>query len=101
MKLTNNLKKLRAKYPKRTLDEVHTVILALIGALAFIVATYYGFILNKHIPSLIDATNTEGITVMAIGLWSIMGIIAIVMWFYGCIAARCHGIIYDRMFKGV
>lgn len=84
---------------KRDFRELHWSILALLGALSFLVAGYWGLALSNVVPSLIEATNKFGLPPLAIGLWLLIGAYAITVWYFGCVASRCHTILYERWFK--
>ncbi len=99
MKLLDALSKAFTQRETRPFNSLHSLVLAIIGVGAFIVAGYWGLMLKEVVPELIKATNSAGITLPAIALWSLLSIYAAGVWFFGCIAARCHSILYDRWFK--
>ncbi|MGJ3257680.1 MAG: hypothetical protein ACFE0K_15305 [Alcanivorax sp.] len=84
---------------KRTFAEVHSLFLVLLGALSFIVAGYWGLALSAVVPDLIAKTNKFGLPPLAIGSWFLIGIYAAITWYFGCIASRCHAVLYEKWFK--
>lgn len=84
---------------KRTLAEVHAFFLVLLGAFSFIVAGYWGMALSAVVPDLIAKTNKFGLPPLAIGAWFLIGIYAAIAWYFGCIASRCHSVLYEKWFK--
>ncbi|MBZ2188238.1 hypothetical protein K8B33_03970 [Alcanivorax sp. JB21] len=84
---------------ERTFAEVHSIFLVLLGALSFIVAGYWGLALSTVILDLIEKTNKYGLPPLAVGLWFLVGIYAAITWCFGCIASRCHAVLYEKWFK--
>lgn len=99
MKQLYKLARLITGRHKRTFAEMHWSVLALLGAASFLVAGYFGLALSKIVPSLIDTTNKYGLPPLAVGLWLLIGVYAVGIWYFGCIASRCHTVLYDRWFK--
>lgn len=99
MKQLDNLARFISWGHKRDFTELHWSILASLGALSFVVAGYWGLALSSVVPSLIESTNKFGLPPLAIGLWVLIGVYAIAAWYFGCIASRCHTILYERWFK--
>jgi hypothetical protein len=99
MKQLDKLANLLTGRRKRNFDEMHWSLLALLGSASFLVAGYWGLALSQIVPSLIETTNKHGLPLLAVGLWLLVGAYAIAVWYFGCIAARCHTILYERWFK--
>jgi hypothetical protein len=99
MKQLDKLANLLTGRRKRNFDEMHWSLLSAIGAASFLVAGYWGLALSQVVPILIEATNMHGLPPLAVGLWALIGTYAIIVWYFSCIAARCHSILYERWFK--
>lgn len=84
---------------KKTFEELSDRFLAALGVLAFLVAGYWGLMLGDVVPDFIKIVNENGVSLTAIGLGMLLGGFGISVWFFGCIAARCHSLLYDRWFK--
>jgi hypothetical protein len=85
--------------PNCAFDDLHWSILVVLGGLSFIGAGYWGLAISTVVLDLIKATNKAGLPPLAIGLWLLIGFYAIAVWYFGCIASRCHGVLYERWFK--
>ncbi|WP_136066411.1 hypothetical protein [Modicisalibacter radicis] len=72
--------------------------LAMLGSVSFCVAGYWGLIIKAVLGDLIQATNDAGITLMALAMWGLFGMLGVAFWFHGCIAARCHLVLFERHF---
>lgn len=83
---------------KRQFSDLHWSLLVFMGGLSFLVAAYWGLALSKLVPNLIETTNKFGLPPLALKLWLIIAIYAAGTWFFGCIASRCHSILYERWF---
>lgn len=99
MKQLDRLAHLFSGRHKRDFIEMHWGVLALLGSLSFLVAGYWGLAISTVIPGLIDATNKFGLPHIAVGLWLLVGVYAVGVWYFGCIASRCHTVLYGRWFK--
>jgi type IV secretory pathway TrbD component len=84
---------------KNTFDELNDWFVAFFGAIAFLVAGYWGLMLTEVVPEFIKVVNQHGISLFSIGLACLLGGFGVSVWFFGCIAARCHTLLYDRWFK--
>lgn len=87
----------RKRYP---FEEMPAWLLVVIGGGAFLVSGYTGLALSDIVPVWISAVNKIGYIDAigtAIGLFLLLWGAA--FWFFSCIAARCHGVLYDRWFK--
>lgn len=90
---------IRIRSKEKTFAEMHWLILVLFGGTSFIVASYWALALSSIVPELLEATNKFGLPPLAIGLWLLVGGYAIAVWYFGCIASRCHTVLYERWFK--
>jgi uncharacterized membrane protein len=99
MKILDKAVKSITRRKKSSFEELNDWVLALLGALTFLVAGYWGLMLSKVVPEFIKAVNTHGISLFAIGLALLLGGFGISVWFFGCIAARSHTLLYERWFK--
>lgn len=73
-------------------------LIAPLGGAAGVCTLYYAKVLTEVTPPLIEATNKAGLTWLGLALWVIVGLLAVQMWFHGCVAKRCHEVLYKRMF---
>lgn len=99
MKVLDRLAKLTNRKSKKTFDESPSWLIAPLGSLAFLVASYLGLMFADVIPDFIKTINRVGINVVAIKIAIILIFYAIPIWYFGCIAAKCHTVLYDRWFK--
>jgi hypothetical protein len=75
-------------------------LLVTIGGGAFLVSGYSDLSLKDIVPVWINTVNKIGYfdaIGTAIGLFLLLW--GAVFWFFSCIATRCHGVLYDRLFK--
>ncbi len=99
MKFLDKAARFLTRRKKKTFDELNDWFLAVLGVLAFLVAGYWGLMLGDVVPEFIKIVNENGISLMAIGLAMLLGGFGISVWFFGCISARCHALLYERWFK--
>ena len=99
MKLLDSFAKLITQKNENKFKDLHGLILCLLGASAFLVACYWGLMLKDVVPPLITATNKAGFSSFALKLWLFLGSYAVAVWYFGCIATRCHAVLYERWFK--
>lgn len=99
MKIFNRIISLLSRRKRKPFEALNDWIIALLGALAFLVAGYWGLMLSEAVPEFIKIVNEHGISLQAIGVAFLLGGFAVSVWFFGCIAARCHSLLYDRWFK--
>lgn len=100
MKIVSKLDSKWKSRPKYQLQGLSDKALILLGGPSFLVAGYWTLMLKEVLPEYlkvvsrlgyIDAIGTTlGLFLLAFGLQ---------VWFFGCIAARCHSMLYDRWFK--
>lgn len=84
---------------KATFEELSDLILAVLGVLSFLVAGYWGLMLSEVIPEFAKVANQTGISLPIAGLGLLLAGFGITVWFFGCIATRCHTLLYERWFK--
>lgn len=84
---------------KKTFEEFNDWLLAVLGVLAFLVAGYSGLMLGEVVPDFIKIVNENGVSLIAVGLVMLLGGFGISVWFFGCIAPRCHALLYERWIK--
>lgn len=99
MKVLDKAVRFITRRKKNAFEELNDSFLAVLGVLAFLVAGYWGLMLGDVVPEFIKIVNENGISLMAIGLGMLLGGFGISVWFFGCISARCHALLYERWFK--
>jgi len=88
------------KERKRTyFEDLNDWALALGGVISFLVAGYFGLVLSGIVPNFVKIINQSSITKEAIVIGLLLGFYGLIFWFFGCIAARCHSLIYERWFR--
>ena len=88
-----------SKRRKSSFDEFPSWAISVQGVIAFLVAGYLGLLLGDVVPEFVKKVNELGISTAALRPGILLGIYSLALWFFGCIAARCHGILYERWFK--
>lgn len=99
MKLMDYIAKLISRNKFSKFLEISSPMAVLLGVPSFLISGYCGLFLSKFVPLLIDATNTHGFSVLGVVLWLAAGLLAILVWIFGCIATRCHTVLYECWFK--
>lgn len=99
MKVLDKAASFLTRRKKKTFEELDDWLLAVLGRVAFLVAGYWGLMLGDVVPDFIKIVNKNGLSPTAIGLTLLLGGFGISVWFFGCIAARCHTLLYERWFK--
>jgi hypothetical protein len=99
MKILNSVTRFFTKHKKNNFEEVNSWALAFLGISSFLMAGYWGLMLSEVVPGFVKAVNKSGISFVAVFWGSVLGFYGIVFWFFGCIATRCHTVIYERWFK--
>ncbi|MFD1217562.1 hypothetical protein [Microbulbifer celer] len=84
---------------RKSFSSLKSVWAVIIGAASFMVAGYWGLMIKDVLPQAIDATNKDGFSLVALGVWTLIGFFGVLIWVFGCIAARCHTVLYERWFK--
>lgn len=79
--------------------DMHSSVIALLGVMSFTVASYWGLAVSTVAPKLAFITNSIGFPPLCVALWLQMGGLCLASWYFGCIAARCHAILYSRWFS--
>jgi len=80
-------------------QELPSFILVIYGAPSFVIAAYFGLMFSEIIPNLVKVTNNYGFKITLIYVWGLLALYAMLMWWFGCVATRCHKILYERWFK--
>lgn len=89
--------KSRRKYQLQDLSDKALIFL---GGPSFLIAGYWTVMLKDVTPEYIKAVNRLGyIDAMGTALALFLLLFGLQVWFFGCIAARCHSVLYDRCFK--
>lgn len=99
MKVLDTAARFLTRRRKKSFEELNDWLLAVLGMSAFLVAGYWGLMLSDVVPEFITIVNANGISLTAVGLAMLLGGFGISVWFFGCIAARCHTLLYERWFK--
>jgi len=73
--------------------------LALIGIISFLIAGYWGMAVADVLQDLVKMTNRGGLSWIRTAGFALLGLLGIAIWFYGCIAARCHSSLFERHFR--
>lgn len=84
---------------EKTFEELSSWFVAPIGALAFLAASYPGVMFTEVVPEFVETINRVGLDTTAVKIAFILGIYAIAAWCFGCIAAKCHSVLYERWFR--
>lgn len=79
-------------------EELPTWAIALLGGISFLPAVFYGHMVAKMTPSLMDATDKASSSWIGLALWLFDGILALYALHFFWIAKRC-GIFYKRVYK--
>lgn len=87
-----------ARRKKAKFGDMNSSVLALLGVMSFTVASYWGFGVSTVAPKLAFTTNSVGFPPQCIALWMQVGGLSLATWYFGCISARCHSILYRRWF---
>ena len=100
MRLLNVLCKVLSFGKKKELSDFPKWTLAILGAVSFLIASYFGLMFAEVVPDFVKKTNQLSIlNIRFFGIVLILGICAIAAWVSGCIAARCHTILFESWFK--
>ncbi|AEF98507.1 hypothetical protein [Methylomonas methanica] len=99
MRILNEAVHFFTRKKKSHFDELNDWVLAILGVLSFLVAGYWSLMLSNVVPDFVKITNDVGISIRAVGLALLLGGFGLTVWFFGCIAARCHSLLYERWFK--
>lgn len=84
---------------KWRLQELSDWVLAPLGAISFVIAGYWTMAISEVLPSLVRLTNQTGFTWVGFAIFAFLGGLALSVWFYGCLATRCHSILLERHFR--
>jgi hypothetical protein len=96
MKTLNIVTNFITRHKKKTFEELSNLILAVLGVSSFLVAGYWGLVLSEVVPEFAKVANQDGISLPIAGLGLLLAGFGITVWFFGCIAARYHTLLYER-----
>ncbi|NCE83466.1 hypothetical protein [Pseudomonas sp. Q1] len=97
-----NLKSISAAWrnrKKKTWAELNDWALALIGVPSFLVGSFYGLIVKKVTPEMVDLSQIHGLPHEAILAFLFLGGLALSSWYFLNVARRCSQLLYERNFK--
>lgn len=93
------ISKFLPRYKAKKFEEAPSWVLAMLGVPCFLMASYFTLMFAAVLPDLIKATNGREINLsQAAALWSLLAPYAAIVWLSGCIAKRCHDLLYKRWF---
>lgn len=78
--------------------EVNSLVLALLGTASFSITAYWGMVLSKTVPNLVEITNSYGLDALGLFLWLIAGALGLQVWVFGNVCWRCNTILRERHF---
>lgn len=87
------------KQDKTKYRDLKSYWLVILGIPSFLVAGYLGYVVKGATERLILPTNEQGVNMEALTLWAFIGVLALGVWMFGCIAARCHLELFERWFS--
>lgn len=91
---------LRQSMPKyRKFEAMPDSLLFFLFVTSSLPALYWGHIVVSLTPPYIETVNQMGFNLAGIVITVVMLFLAINSWFFGCIAKRTGGLIYERLFK--
>jgi type II secretory pathway component PulF len=99
MKIINKLTEVLTFKKKKKFVDLNDWALAGVGAFSFLFTSYWGIMISDVIPEFLKTVNEVGISLPAINLALWFSGFGFYMWFFGCIALRCHTLLYERWFK--
>jgi len=99
MNLLSRLAGLISLGRQRSFDDLPSWLLSILGAAAFLAASYVALMFADIMPSLVQTVNKDGMRSAYWGLFFLLGLYAVAGWFCGCVAARCHELLFSRWFK--
>lgn len=79
-------------------NNLQSFCVVLLGIVAFIIVSFFGYALANTAPDLFNRTNEVGLTRDAVMLWSICGFFAILVWYFGNVTLSCNAILRERWF---
>lgn len=86
--------------PRQQFSEMPQWLLAIFGGGAFLVAGYVGLALKELVPTWISTVNKIGyFDTLGTAIGGLLLIWGVAFWFFSCVAARCHGLLYEQWFK--
>lgn len=99
MKVLDGIARVLSQGKQKTFEELPSWILVIMGTLTFLTASYPGLMFAEVVPDFIKKVNEVGVTAAATGIAIILALYAIPTWVFGCVAGRCHTVLYERYFK--
>lgn len=81
------------------LHELNDWVVALVGSVSFLIAGYWGMGVLKVLPEVISVIDQHGVTLLGAAILVFLGALGSGIWFFGCIAARCHALLFKRHFR--
>jgi len=85
--------------PERQLQALDDWVLAMLGVISFVIAGYWGIVVANFLPDLLNQTNQHGLTFVRTAIFVCLGVMGVCIWFFGCLATRCHSLLYERHFR--
>ena len=80
-------------------DDLKSWVLVVIGVFCFLLAGFLGMILTDQMRGMIRAFDEVGIDGYVAVITIVVSMcLGAAMWFSGCVAARCHAVLYRRWF---
>ena len=99
MKILDGVVRKLTNAKKSRFSESSDWVVAITGLMAFFIAGYWGLMLGDIVPNAVKKSNEVGFTPDGILLAVFLSGFGLLFWFFGNIAARCNGILYERWFK--
>ncbi|WP_426108493.1 hypothetical protein [Pseudomonas sp. TWR1-1-4] len=99
MKMLKSISTAWRNRPKKTWTELNDWALALIGVPSFMVGLFYGMVVKKVAPELVDLSQIHGLPLEAILAFLFLGGLAVSSWYFLYVARRCSQLLYERNFK--
>lgn len=80
--------------------EMPNWLLVVLGGGAFLVSGYSGLALKDIVPAWIVTINKLGyLDAIGTSIGLLLLLWGVILWFFSCVTARCHGVLYERWFK--
>ena len=98
MMIFNFILKAILKDPKKY-EEIGMVSKIIIGITSFLLSSIMTVIVAEVIDEYLATINNVGFNKVTIVLGVILGLLGAAIWYFGCVAARCHSLLYVKWFK--